>query len=104
MVTGYLILDNNKSTINQTDLKINRDGHITTPNKTNVSLRNVQVTTIIINTSPVPFPTVVYNVGSHYNNSNYTFTAPLLENIFMHLFHYLNGGVYREKIYPRRFQ
>ena len=42
------------------------------------------LTTIILILVKVPFPTVVYNVGSHYNNSNYTFIFK--ENIgFMHI-------------------
>ncbi len=46
-----------------------------------------------VTTSPVPFPTVVYNIGSHYDASNYTFTAPVAGRYFFHVhMGLLNGG------------
>ena len=46
-----------------------------------------------INTSPMPFPTVsgsgvntgTHNIGNHYNNSNYTFTAPIAGRYIFHV-------------------
>ena len=29
-----------------------------------------------VQTTPIPFPSVDFNIGSHYNNSTYKFTAP----------------------------
>ena len=53
-----------------------------------------------ITTSPVPFPTVVYNIGSHYNNSNYTFTAPVAGRYFFHAHMGLVTGGSGNSIYP----
>ena len=53
-----------------------------------------------ITTSPVPFPTVEYNIGSHYNNSNYTFTAPIAGRYFFHAHMGLFNGSSGAQGYP----
>tara|TARA_B100000073_G_scaffold94490_1_gene74990 strand:+ start:14 stop:838 length:825 start_codon:yes stop_codon:yes gene_type:complete len=53
-----------------------------------------------ITTSPVPFPTVVYNIGSHYDNSNYTFTAPVAGRYFFHAHMGLLNGSSGAQGYP----
>jgi hypothetical protein len=46
-----------------------------------------------VTTSPIPFPTVKYNIGNHYNNSTYTFTAPVAGRYFFHAhLGLVNGG------------
>ena len=46
-----------------------------------------------VTTSPIPFPTVKYNIGNHYDNSTYTFTAPIAGRYFFHAHvGLLNGG------------
>ena len=56
--------------------------------------------TSYITTSPVPFPNVVYNIGSHYNNSNYTFTAPIAGRYFFHAHMGLFNGSSGAQGYP----
>jgi len=53
-----------------------------------------------VTTSPIPFPTVVYNIGSHYNNSNYTFTAPVAGRYWFHAHIGLCNGSSGANIYP----
>ena len=53
-----------------------------------------------ITTSPVPFPSVVYNIGSHYNASNYTFTAPVAGRYFFHAHMGLINGSSGAQGYP----
>jgi hypothetical protein len=40
--------------------------------------------TSYITTATIPFPVVIHNVGSHYNNSTYTFTAPIAGTYLFH--------------------
>ena len=91
--------NNNSASNNQTEvMRINRDGHITTPNRP--AFLATGSNNNYINTSPVPFPTVVYNVGSHYNNSNYTFTAPIAGKYWFHAHFGLANGSSTQNIYP----
>ena len=53
-----------------------------------------------ITTSPIPFPTVEFNVGNHYNASNYTFTAPVSGRYFFHAHIGLVNGGSGNQIYP----
>ena len=53
-----------------------------------------------ITTSPIPFPTVDYNIGNHYNNSNYTFTAPVAGRYFFHAHVGLVSAGSGNQIYP----
>ena len=53
-----------------------------------------------ITTSPIPFPTVEFNIGNHYNNSNYTFTAPIAGRYFFHAHIGLVNGGSGAQIYP----
>ena len=53
-----------------------------------------------ITTSPMPFPTVEFNVGNHYNASTYTFTAPVAGRYFFHAHVGLVNGGSGNQIYP----
>lgn len=53
-----------------------------------------------ITTSPVPFPSVQFNIGNHYNSSNYTFTAPVAGRYFFHAHMGLVNGGSGNQIYP----
>tara|TARA_B100000085_G_C18508271_1_gene498477 strand:- start:479 stop:1312 length:834 start_codon:yes stop_codon:yes gene_type:complete len=53
-----------------------------------------------ITTSPIPFPSVQYNIGNHYNSSNYTFTAPVPGRYFFHVHMGLVNGGSGNQIYP----
>ena len=53
-----------------------------------------------ISTSPVPFPTVDQNVGNHYSNSTYAFTAPVAGTYLFHLHMGLTAGHNNNQLYP----
>ena len=58
-----------------TGMTFNSDGNILRPNL--IAFRATGNNAAYITTSPVPFPTVTYNYGGGYNNTTYTFTAPI---------------------------
>jgi len=68
-------------------MKIDASGRIT--KASNPSFRAMGTTASYQTTSPVPFPSVTgsggHNVGSHYNTSNYRFTAPVTGRYLMHV-------------------
>ena len=53
-----------------------------------------------VTTSPIPFPAVTYNIGAHYNSSNYTFTAPIAGKYFLHAHVGLVNGSSGAQGYP----
>jgi len=69
------------------DFKVDGLGRVTKPN--NISFMARGGNDNYINTNPIPFPTVTglgaHNIGGHYNNSNYTFTAPIAGRYFLHV-------------------
>tara|TARA_Y200000002_G_scaffold133363_1_gene109887 strand:+ start:1555 stop:2340 length:786 start_codon:yes stop_codon:yes gene_type:complete len=66
---------------------IDASGRITKPK--NVSFQARGANNNYITTSPIPFPTVTgngcHNIGSHFDNSANTFTAPIAGRYFFHL-------------------
>lgn len=58
-----------------TGLTLNSDGNILRPNL--IAFKALGNNAAYVNTSPVPYPTVSYNYGNGYNNTTYTFTAPI---------------------------
>jgi hypothetical protein len=58
-------------------MRISENGHVTKPNTPMFQARHSTNGAITINQGVIPFGTVINNVGSHYNNSNYRFTAPV---------------------------
>lgn len=58
-----------------TAITINSSGNILQPNL--IAFKALGNNPSYVTTSPVPFPTVVYNYGNGYDNSTYTFTAPI---------------------------
>ena len=76
------------SALGTTSHMVLRDsGVITKP--LNPSFRAMGTTGAYQTTSPVPFPSVTgyggHNIGSHYNTSNYRFTAPVTGRYLIHL-------------------
>ena len=69
---SFILYDRAKS---QYRLMVNTDGYVTKPSQVGFLAKGNNSS--YINTTPMPFPTVEYNIGSHYNASNYTFTAPV---------------------------
>ena len=69
-----------------TPMTITQAGLVTKP--LNVSFNARGANNAYVKTTPIPFPTVTgsgaHNVGGHYNNSNYTFTAPIAGRYFFH--------------------
>ena len=59
-----------------TDLMVDGVGHVTMPNQPYFYVRGTTNGTNS-STAVIPFNSSVYNVGNHYNTSNYTFTAPV---------------------------
>lgn len=58
-----------------TAMTFNSDGNIIRPNL--IAFRATGNNANYVNTSPVPFTTVTYNYGGGYDNTTYTFTAPI---------------------------
>ena len=81
-----------------TPMTITQAGYVTKPNQ--VSFVAHGSNGAYIQTSPVPFPTVVQNVGNGYNNSNYTFTAPIAGTYFFHVHIGIVFGATGQQIYP----
>jgi hypothetical protein len=79
-------------------LKIDTAGRVFKPRQ--VSFIATGSNGAYVNTSPVPFPNVVQNIGSHYNNSNYTFTAPVAGTYLFHLHMGLTQGHNNNQLYP----
>ena len=79
-------------------LTIDTSGRVTVPNQP--AFLATGNNSNYITTSPVPFPTVVYNIGGHYNNSNYTFTAPVAGRYFFHAHMGLLNGSSGAQAYP----
>ena len=79
-------------------LKIDTAGRVFKPRQ--VSFIATGSNGAYVNTSPVPFPNVVQNIGSHYNNSNYTFTSPVAGTYLFHLHMGLTQGHNNNQLYP----
>lgn len=81
-----------------TRMIIDASGYVTTPSQ--VSFIAAGTNGAYINTSPIPFPAVSQNVGNGYNNSNYTFTAPIAGTYLFHLHLGLTQGHNNNQLYP----
>jgi len=89
---GFLKYDHNNDrmtlgTSGSSAMEIDSSGNITKPS--NPSFRAMGNNGAYQTTSPIPFPTVTnyggHNIGSHYNTSNYRFTAPLAGRYLFHV-------------------
>ena len=69
-----LIGTGNSSTVK---MAIYNTGEVAKPYQPMFQARNSSNSAITINAGTIPFQTVINNVGSCYNNSNYRFTAPV---------------------------
>ena len=71
----------------ETAMRIDSNGRILKP--LNVSFQARGANNNYITTSPIPFPTVTgngcHNIGSHFDNTANTFTAPIAGRYFFHL-------------------
>ena len=79
-------------------MTIDNSGRVFKPNQ--VSFIATGSNAAYINTSPIPFPNVIQNVGNGYNNSNYTFTAPVTGTYLFHLHLGLTQGHGNNQLYP----
>ena len=68
---------------NTPELIIDSSGRVTMPYQP--SFRSRGSNGAYIQTTPIPFPTVLHNIGSHYNSSTYTFTAPIAGRYLFHV-------------------
>ena len=73
----------NFATAQTTRMSIDGSGRVFKPNQPGFLAFGTNAN--YITTSPIPFPSVQYNIGSHYNSSNYTFTAPVAGRYFFHV-------------------
>ena len=58
-------------------MRVSENGHVTKPSNPMFQARNSTAASTTINAGVIPFQTVINNIGGHYNNSNYRFTAPV---------------------------
>ena len=58
-------------------MRVSENGHVTKPSNPMFQARNNSSSSITVNAGVIPFQTVINNIGGHYNNSNYRFTAPV---------------------------
>ena len=58
-------------------MRIDSSGNVTKPYQAMFQAKNNNNSSITISTGTIPFQTAINNVGSHYNTSNYRFTAPV---------------------------
>ena len=79
-------------------MRINDSGYITKPNQ--VCFVATGNNGNYINTTPIPFPNVITNIGNGYNNSNYTFTAPIAGRYFFHFHMGVTAGHNTNAVYP----
>tara|TARA_Y100001973_G_C4990816_1_gene228829 strand:+ start:70 stop:570 length:501 start_codon:yes stop_codon:yes gene_type:complete len=63
-----------------TSLTIDSSGRILQPTKPAFMARGNN--NAYVQTTPIPFPSVDFNIGSHYNNSTYKFTCPV-DGVYM---------------------
>ena len=56
-------------------VRINKDGYVTKPNQPMFAAHGSG--DAIAAATPLPFDSIVYNIGSHYNNSTHKFTCPV---------------------------
>jgi len=68
-------------------LQVDNSGYVTKPNQP--SFKAMGSSNQYLDASPIEFPTVsgygCHNIGSHYNTSNYRFTAPIAARYFFHV-------------------
>ena len=70
-------------TSNTVRLTVDATGRVTMPYQPSFRSRGSNLN--YIQTTPIPFPTVLHNIGSHYNSSTYTFTAPIAGRYLFHV-------------------
>ena len=68
--------DNNNASINDVKMKISKDGQVTKPAQASFAAVNTN-NGYSLNGQVFPFNETVHNIGSHFNTSNYRFTAPV---------------------------
>ena len=73
-LSGNLKVDTIQHSGGTSGMTINSTGRVSTPNK--VAFYSVGNNNAYVTTSPIVVPTVRYNVGSGYDNSNGRFTCP----------------------------
>lgn len=81
-----------------TPMTIDSNGLIVTPNQPSFCARLNSYPAMDIAT--VPFETVVHNVGNHYNNSTYRFTAPVTGRYYLSYSVRVNHGTSGHIIHP----
>jgi len=85
-------------TNNTERMRIDSSGRVTMPYQP--SFRSRGSNQNYIQTSPIPFPTVLHNIGSHYNSSTYTFTAPIAGRYLFHVNLGITNGSTNAYAYP----
>ena len=79
-------------------MKIDNDGNITKPRNPSF-LANLN-SDVAMDVGVISFGTVVHNTGTHYNNSNYRFTAPVTGRYYLSYSMRANHGTSGHLIHP----
>jgi hypothetical protein len=86
------------ATNNNVRMTIDSSGRVTMPSQPSFGAAGASAS--YIQTTPIPFPTVLHNIGNHYNSSTYTFTAPVAGRYLFHVHIGVTNGSANSTAYP----
>ena len=83
--------DNSNATVSDVKMKINSSGQVTKPYQASFAAMAGQ-NGYTLNGQVLPFNTTTHNIGSHFNTSNYRFTAPVAGRYLFTFYSILNSS------------
>ena len=84
--------DNSNATVSDVKMKINSSGQVTTPNQPSFAAYK-SGGSYSLNNEIFPFNQTKHNIGTHYNTSNYRFTAPVAGRYLFTFYSILNSTI-----------